>query len=294
MLAILAFIPAAFFLPVEGMVDDTARVVLTAGGIGLVAGMVGGLAGIGGSVIMLPGLALLLGYESEARQEQHTYAAAAMIVNVLVSIPASLRHKSEGAIRVEVVKGIFPAMATAVVAGVFFSNQLEGRWLSYLLAVFVAVYAISEMAKVVFKRSENQHAHETEHAKRWRLATIGALAGFVGGLLGVGGGIIVVPLLQGFAKLPLRVAIAASATVMCFTATIGAIAKVSTLPEGTLISEVLVLATAMGMTAVVGSWFGAKLTHVLPTVWVRLVVSVVLFASAVRMSGLIGIMTDWL
>ena len=272
---------------------EPVHVILVAVGIGLVAGVVGGLAGIGGSIVMLPGLALLLGYETEARDEQHTYAAAAMIVNVLVSIPASLGHRKAKAIRRNVVLGMLPAMATSVIIGVLLSNRLGGRWLSYILAAFIAAYCLSELAKLAMKHQDHNESVETHNLKRLQLAMIGALAGLVGGLLGVGGGIIIVPLLQGLAKLPLRIAIAASATVMCFTATVGAIAKVSTLPGGISPTEPIVLAAAMGPTAIIGAWFGARLTHALPTTTVRLVVSVVLLASAVRMSGVVGVISAW-
>ena len=293
MLTQLPINPALFYDFTAIEMGEPVHVILVAAGIGLVAGVVGGLAGIGGSIIMLPGLALLLGYETQARDEQHTYAAAAMIVNVLVSIPASLRNRKAGAIRREVVLGMLPAMATSVVIGVLLSNQLGGRWLSYILAAFVAGYCVSELVKLAMKRQDHRESNETHKLKRPRLAMIGTLAGLVGGLLGVGGGIIIVPLLQGVARLPLRFAIAASATVMCFTATIGAIAKVSTLPIGISPMDAIVLAAAMGPSAVIGAWFGARLTHTLPTATVRLVVSVVLLASAVRMSGVVGIISAW-
>lgn len=269
--------------------SETERTIFIAASIGLIAGVVGGLAGIGGSIIMLPGLALFLGYKGETRDEQHLYAAAAMVVNVLVSIPASLRHKRAGAIRRNVVLGMFPAMATAVIIGVLLSNQVGGRWLTYILAAFIAAYCVSELVKLARKPIENPPDASPHDPPRMRLAVIGGLAGLVGGLLGIGGGVVIVPLLQAFAKLPLRIAIAASATVMCFTATIGAIAKVATLPPQVSTNDALVLAAAMGPTAVIGAWFGAKLTHALPTKTVRFVVSIVLLASAVRMSGIVGI-----
>ncbi|MCA9299660.1 MAG: hypothetical protein KDA28_11370, partial [Phycisphaerales bacterium] len=59
----------------------TLQEVLISGVIGLIAGVLGGMAGIGGSLIMLPGLGLLLGYEPHERQ--HLYMAAAMCVNLL-------------------------------------------------------------------------------------------------------------------------------------------------------------------------------------------------------------------
>ena len=60
--------------------------------IGLVAGVLGGMLGVGGSVIIIPGMTIVLGYD------QHLYQAAAMVANVAVSIPATMRHYKAGAV----------------------------------------------------------------------------------------------------------------------------------------------------------------------------------------------------
>ena len=57
--------------------------------------------------------AKMLGYNDPAHTEQHVYAAAAMVVNVLVAVPSTLRHKKAGAIDRHIVLSLFPAMAIA-------------------------------------------------------------------------------------------------------------------------------------------------------------------------------------
>ena len=267
---------------------STGTLIAVAGVIGLVAGIVGGLAGIGGSIVMLPGLALLLGYQDETRSEQHTYQAAAMMVNVLVAIPAALRHRRESALRLDIVKPLLPAMAVAVVIGVLLSNRLEGRALSHILAVFVAAYCVIEIVKVIRRHPDQPAPDEPTSIKRQQMFVIGALAGLAGGLLGVGGGVVMVPLLQVVARVPLRAAIAASATVMCFTAVIASSSKVASLPSlGLPIADALILMAAMGPPAAGGAWFGAKLTHTMPVSAVRLVVSIILLGGAARLGGLL-------
>ena len=71
------------------MVDGTQFLWLAV--IGLVAGWVGGLMGVGGSLVMIPGLTLLLGSE-----RQHLFQATAMIVNVAVVGPAALKPARRG------------------------------------------------------------------------------------------------------------------------------------------------------------------------------------------------------
>ena len=87
--------------------------------IGLGAGLIGGLAGIGGSLIMLPALAIVLGYSDEARTEHHLYMAAAMCVNILVAVPAAYQHHRKGAVRKDLVKVLLPSVGVAIVGWPF-------------------------------------------------------------------------------------------------------------------------------------------------------------------------------
>jgi uncharacterized membrane protein YfcA len=106
---------------------------------------------------------------------------------------------------------------------------------------------------------------------RWLSAgMVGAIMGFAAGLLGIGAGIIAVPLLQRLCRLPLRQAIATSAAAMCLTAIVGAVLKNATLWEHDLsMSDSLMIAACLIPTAIAGSYLGAGLTHSLPLQWVR-------------------------
>ena len=78
------------------------------------------------------------------------------------------------------------------------------------------------------------------------------------------------PLLNRVSHLSLREAIAATSAVMCVTALVGAVHKNMALPSlGLDAFDSLVVATCLAPTAMVGALLGARLTHVLPLVWVR-------------------------
>lgn len=252
--------------------------------IGLIAGLLGGLAGIGGSMIMIPGLGLLFGFTSPDKAEQHTYMAAAMAVNVVVSIPATLRHARAGAVRKDLVRFILPAMIVAIVVGVLVSNVMSGALLKYGLAGFIAFYCIMNLIRAA---RPTQTEHEgPERAEPATLIGIGAAGGFAGGLLGLGGGVVLVPLLQLLARVKLRHAIATSSATMVLSATIGAALKFATL-EGHQQSawRAAALALAMSPGAVLGAHLGASLTHTLPIRTVRVLISVLLLIAAVRLAG---------
>lgn len=250
--------------------------------IGLLAGGLGGLAGIGGSMIMIPGLVILLGYSDASHTEHHLYMAAAMSVNVLVAVPAARRHHKAGAVRLDLLKLLLPSMAAFMVVGVLLSNQFAGDRLRQMLAVFIAAYAILNIHRLLRPKSESRR--DDQHTAAPRLLIVGSLAGIVSGLLGLGGGVVLVPLLQIVCRIPLREAIATTLTVMPFTAIIGASLKLATLGSlGLHAGDALILVAAMAPAAIVGGHLGAGLTHTLPLQTVRLVISILMLVIAGRL-----------
>jgi uncharacterized membrane protein YfcA len=250
--------------------------------IGLAAGALGGLAGIGGSLVMLPGLVLFLGYETS--QTYHTYMAAAMMVNIAVSVPAAIRHNKAGAVRFDVARSILPVMAVSIIVGVLISDQDSKSFiLQFLLACFIGVYCLINLARFFRKSAEPTAEHE--RIKPLQLGAIGAGTGVVAGLLGIGGGIVMIPLLQIFSRLNIRHAIGTSSAIMCLTAVVGAITKLITLGQhGQSPADAFVFAIIMAPGAVVGAWTGARLTHSLPLQAVRVVISLLLLVAAARLA----------
>lgn len=308
--------PPAPFLPATEIV----ALVVT----GLGAGVLGGLLGIGGSVIMIP--VLTLGFH----HDQHLSQAAAMIVNVVVAVAAFSQHRRRGAVPWEIVRRMIPAAVVAIVAGVAASNVMEGTALKQVFGVFMVVVVAIEVQRLLRIRGERARARRTRAittasasatappsaptpgTERSEPAidvggddeedgparppgtaaviTVATITGFLAGLLGVGGGTIAVPLCQRVLGLPLRWCIGTSATLMCLTAPVGAIAKTFTLGRvpgdaGTPI-ESLAIAGVLAPTAILGSILGARLTHVLPVPWVRAILIFLLTWAALEFLGL--------
>jgi len=252
-------------------------------GVGLAAGALGGLLGIGGSVVMIPMLAIILG--SSNPESQHLYQAAAMAANVAVSAPAAYEHIRRGALHLRLFRYILIAGMIAIVAGVFASDQMSGVVLRQLFAVFLLYVAISTVLKVVRKTPE--YRSDQERVTPARGYTIGGITGFAAGLLGIGGGIATVPLIQTLCRLPLKRCIAVSAATMVLTASVGAAIKLSTLGQhGFTAKQGLAIAIMLTPTAVLGGFLGARLTHRLPLVAVRVVFAVLLLLAAWRMASM--------
>ncbi len=249
--------------------------------IGLIAGVVGGLTGLGGAIVMLPALGLYHGYETRDQDRHHVFMAASMIVNIVVALSASLQHRRKGVVRIDLLKVMVPAMAVGMVIGVLLSSQSPGRWAVIALACFIWSFCVFTLYTLFRKLPQRPEDAPTPNALI--LASIGLGTGIVGGYLGVGGGILLVPLLQ-IAGLPLRHAIAGSAGVMWSSATIGAGVKLWLLPsQGFDRLDAIEIALPMGMGALIGAALGARLSHRLKLPLLKVVIVAVLSVAAYRM-----------
>ena len=244
-------------------------------GVGLTAGVLGGLLGIGGSIVMIPALTLILGKDQQLAQ------ASAMIVNVFVAAPAVLRHRAAKAIPWSMALRMLPAALVMIIVGVVASNHIPSDWLQRVFGVFLLYVIWANLKKL---RAAQNDAVPSEIRTTWPRGTVvGSVMGFSAGLLGIGGGVITVPLLQRVAHLPLRRCIACSATAMCLTAPIGATRKNLALDDlGLSASDSVTIALCLAPTAIIGGLIGATLTHRLPVRQVRIALIVLLSVASVK------------
>lgn len=248
--------------------------------VGLLAGALGGLLGIGGSVVMIPGLALA--FHEAGAQSQHLFQASAMAVNVVVAAPAALTHARKGAVRSDLLVRMLPPATLAILAGVALANRLDGSLLRRLFAVFLVYVALMNIGRTIRRRPEPT----VEQARiGWlRCSVVGVAMGFSAGLLGIGGGILTVPLIQTICRAPLRQCIGATSAAMCLTALVGASARIGTIGQhGFTPAQALAVFAALAPTAMAGSWLGARLSHALPVAAVRGALVAVMLLAAWRM-----------
>lgn len=252
--------------------------------IGIAGGMAGGMLGIGGSLIFIPALTIALG------PDQQRYQAAAMIINAVVAATATYRHGRAGVIRPALVLRILPAAIIAILTGVALSNRMPAQALQVAFGCFLILLAAYELRSILGRGGRGHVGDESRARLTWgRLSTAGGAMGLPAGLLGIGGGLVLVPLLNGFVRLPLRQAIGTSSAVILVASLVGAIAKNLNLgvarnaPLAVKASEVLPLAGLLLPGAVAGALVGATLTHRLPTRWVKLALVLLLALAAEQM-----------
>ena len=123
---------------------------------------------------------------------------------------------------------------------------------------------------------------------------IGSVMGTLSGLLGIGGGVIAMPLMRVVNHFDIRTTIATSAFLVLPTVIVAVILKFSTLssvktPAGDPItlSAALWLAAALAPGAFVGANIGASLVHKLPMRKLSFAFGLLCAILAIRMSGIV-------
>ena len=243
--------------------------ILVLAGIGLGSGMLGGLLGIGGAVVNTPAIVLILA------RDIHTAQAASMSVTFFVAAPAAYRHWKCGGLRFDLIRAIVPAALIGILLGVTASIWMPDQELRLIFGVFL-IYVLYVNFRRVIETSQQREVRTSrpERVNIKRGTVVGSVAGFGAGLLGIGGGLITVPLTQLMCRCQLRQCIACSAAVMCVTSLVGATYKNITLPNVPNIGDVhwwtaLTIGVWLIPTCFLGSWIGARLTYVLPLKLVR-------------------------
>jgi len=262
---------------------------LTIFGAGAIAGALGIALGLGGGIFLVPFLTLVMGLPLKS--------AAAISLSTVIATSSVVSAQRAGNQLINLRFGMVLEVATTV-----------GSLLGGITAQFVAESTLQRLfgvvaaavAAVMLGRLNRRNVildptidpgrlggrfHEEEsggmvsyRVKRLPLALFASfIAGNVSSLLGIGGGIIKVPVLNAWCGMPLRAAAATSALMIGVTATGGAIIYYG---RGDL-QPLLAAPAVLGVQA--GSWVGARLAYGASVKWLKVLMAALLVVVAVLM-----------
>jgi uncharacterized membrane protein YfcA len=165
--------------------------------LGLLAGGLAGLLGIGGGLIFAP---LLLWLDLPPHQALATSSFAI----VPTALAGTITHLRQG--RVPTRPGLAIGLAACGLAG------LAAGWI--LLAMQTLMYIV--LAFCVRERPEADATQDVDDSSAPQLAGVGCIAGWTAGMLGLGGGLVMVPLMSGPMSVPIHQAVRLSTVaVLC-------------------------------------------------------------------------------
>ena len=249
---------------------------------GAVAGAFGIVLGLGGGIFLVPFFKLVLGFSVKS--------AAAISLTTVIATSSAVVAARAGNRLMNLRFGMLLEVATAagsLLGGI--TAQLVAESTLQRLFGLVTIFVAAVMVARVNRRNVISDPHAdpgrfggrfydaesgcvvTYRIKRLPLALFASfVAGNLSSLLGIGGGVIKVPVLNAWCGMPLRAAAATSALMIGVTATGGAIIYYG---RGDL--EPLAAAPAV-LGVQFGSWVGLQLAKDVPARWLKLLMATVL------------------
>lgn len=258
------------------------------------AGLLGSLTGLGGGIIVVPMLTILFGVDIH-------YAAGASLISVIAtSSGAASAYVKEGYSNIRI--GMFLEIATTI--GAIIGASLAGIVPAKVIyIVFALVLVYSSINSFIAKKNPEITNSADTYSKLFRLNGtyptpnglkeysvrkvplgfgLSSFAGIISGLLGIGGGVIKVLVMDRIMKIPFKV----SATTSNFMIGVTAAASAGIYLKNGYINAAIVMPVMLGVLS--GAFTGAKILHITPSKLLRIIFTIIMIIMAFEMfrSGL--------
>ncbi len=259
-------------------------------GISYAAGLLGSLVGVGGGIIVVPALTLLMGVSIKK-------AIAASIISVIAtSSGAAASYVSEGIANMRLGMVLEVGTVAGALCGAYLAEFVSGRWLFLTFSVVLAYTAWSMLRprghridpardamadrlglhSSYFDRSLGREVSYRVSRTGLGLA-VSYVAGVSSGLLGIGGGVLKIPVMNVAMGIPIKACTATSNFMIGVTAAASAAVY---LMRGEVLPFV---AAPVAVGVLLGARLGARLLGGMRGQAIRLIFVAVLAASALQM-----------
>jgi uncharacterized membrane protein YfcA len=224
--------------------------------LGLVSGLMIGCIGIGG-VILVPALVFIADVPIQIS------IPAAMLAYILSGLVATAVFAHNKSIRWSMAAWLCLGATPTAFAGAWAVSVVNPRLLEACLGLLTFFSGINAL------RTQAADGTVEHSVSNNSLLVVGAVTGFLSSISGTGGPLVLVPVAISM-SIPVLVAVGLSQVIqlpVAIAATIG----------NALYGQIdLILGGVLAASLTVGSWYGAKLAHVVPRATLRRIVSVVL------------------
>jgi len=250
--------------------------------LGLLVGLFAGMLGIGGGVIIVPLLVFLFTKQQFPSDRVVHLALGTSIASIAFTALSSVRaHHSRRAVRWDVVRQAGPWVVLGTVLGTLFADRLSSR---YLAAIFTAFVLYSSIQLLLDRKPKPTRQLPGPVGIALGATLIGALCS----LVGVAGGVILLPLMT-LCNVPLLTAIGTTAALGLPLSAAGAAGYIVTglnkshLPPFSLGYVYLPALAGLVLGTFVTVPFGASLAHSMRVTLLKKIFAVVLLVLAVKM-----------
>jgi len=176
------------------------------------------MVGLGGGLIFAP-LFVLLGFPLT------TAVSASLFLNGIAALSAAITYFRAKMVEVKIGLPLILSSTLAAPIGALLTHRIDVRLFSGILALVIIIAAL----RMIFakKPTAREPAAVSTPRRIWGGGIIGIAIGLLAGLLGIGGGVFIVPLLIYILKIPTKIAAATSIFVVVFSSFSGFLAHIS-------------------------------------------------------------------
>ena len=251
---------------------------------GFLFGVISSIAGIGGGAFYMSLMILLLSIPINEARDTSTY------IIVLFSSGALISYLRQGKIDIKLSLTFagFALLGGITATFFFILFPIDNTILKIIIASVVLASGLNMIRKAL-KILNSERINDSKQEENFSLETLDYranlkkgiplffLAGFVAYLSGIGGGMLIVPILNFLFEIPIHFATAISAAIIFFIGIYNATVRI--IIGG--IHYLVGILIAIG--AIIGSILGAKIAGKMPKKYLQLFVAVVLIGLAIRM-----------
>lgn len=245
--------------------------------IGVVAGILAGLLGIGGAMVTIPSLLVLFHHMNFPKQYvMHIAIATSLAAMIFNTAASTLAHHRKHHVIWEVFLKLLPGLVLGSVLGALTAIQLSGFFLEIFFGIFLLVMAV----RFYRQKPVEARVHELKTPHPLAMNIFSTVIGLLSNVLGIGGGIMTVPLLTAF-KMKDRNAIGTSAATTLVTTVVGTgtylfSGEVTGSTRNTLGWIYVPACLVVGLSSFFAAQYGAHLTHTIDPRIVRRIFAFVL------------------
>ncbi len=232
--------------------------------------MVSGALGVGGGIVLVPLLVLV------QKMEQKQAQATSLVMVTMAAVAGAVVYLVAGAVAWAAAGFVLVGSVAGALAGSWIVQRTSNSTLQIAFAVVLALTALRLMWSP--EELPGLQVPPLTPGLAVALVVAGIAMGLLSALFGIGGGIVLVPVLTAFLGFGQYVAAGTSLAVMAPTALVGAIRLTS--PGLTQWNRGLLL----GVGGIIGGILGARLALALPVDVVRYLFAALMVVTAVRLA----------
>ena len=238
--------------------------------IGLAVGCIGAMLGIGGGIIIVPLMSFVFGATPQEA------AGTSILVVLFNSLSGAFGYYKQKRICWDAAWKFALATIPGGFLGSYIAHYLESKTLFIIFGIFFAIIAVMMFMKAETKSKAEANTDVPENYD-WKLGTVcSVVVGFIASILGIGGGIIHVPMMTYLLKFPVKTAIATSTAILTVSAFSGAVS------HAVLGHVVWIPALGLSVGAVIGAQIGVRLASKTKSSLLMKLTALLVFAMGVK------------